>query len=104
MSQLIKRRPQARRDLVELADHIAKNSLPASDRFLEAAEKAFALLASMPEMGGLWETNNPTFAGLRVWSIRGFEKYLIFYRPIEDGIEVLRVLHGSQDIASIFEA
>lgn len=29
--------------------------------------------------------------------------YLIFYRPINQGIEVLRVLHGARDIPSIFE-
>lgn len=25
--------------------------------------------------------------------------YLIFYRPIEDGIAVVRVLHGARDIS-----
>jgi plasmid stabilization system protein ParE len=30
-----------------------------------------------------------------------FRKYLVFYRPIPGGIEVLRVLHGSRDIAAI---
>jgi hypothetical protein len=25
-------------------------------------------------------------------------KYLIFYRPIDDGIELIRVLHGARDI------
>jgi toxin ParE1/3/4 len=24
--------------------------------------------------------------------------YLIFYRPISDGIEIVRVLHGARDI------
>lgn len=27
--------------------------------------------------------------------------YLIFYRPLPDGIEILRVLHGARDIAAI---
>lgn len=29
--------------------------------------------------------------------------YVIFYRPIANGIDVIRVLHGSRDIESIFE-
>jgi toxin ParE1/3/4 len=41
--------------------------------------------------------------GIRLWRIRGFERYLIFYRPIPDGIEVIRVLHGARDIDTIFE-
>jgi len=28
---------------------------------------------------------------------------LIFYRPIEDGIEVIRVLHGAREIEQLLE-
>jgi toxin ParE1/3/4 len=38
-----------------------------------------------------------------MWRVRGFERYLIFYRPTDDGIDVVRVLHGSRDIESLFE-
>jgi toxin ParE1/3/4 len=34
--------------------------------------------------------------GIRLWRIRGFERYLILYRPIPDGIEVIRVLHAAR--------
>jgi plasmid stabilization system protein ParE len=27
---------------------------------------------------------------------------VIFYRPIEDGAEILRILHGSRDLGAIF--
>jgi len=29
-------------------------------------------------------------------------KYLIFYMPINDGIEIIRVLHGMMDIDALF--
>lgn len=29
--------------------------------------------------------------------------YIIFYRPIDNGIKVIRVLHGARDIESLFE-
>jgi toxin ParE1/3/4 len=32
--------------------------------------------------------------GLRLWRIKRFEKLFIFYRATEDGVEVVRVLHG----------
>ncbi len=31
-----------------------------------------------------------------------FHKYVIFYMPVENGIEVLRILHGSRDIKAHF--
>jgi toxin ParE1/3/4 len=30
------------------------------------------------------------------------KNYLIFYRPLDEGIEIMRILHGSQDIKTIF--
>ncbi|MGH9438287.1 MAG: type II toxin-antitoxin system RelE/ParE family toxin, partial [Terriglobia bacterium] len=35
--------------------------------------------------------------------VKDFPKYLIFYRPIRDGIEVVRVIHGARDIPALFE-
>ena len=29
--------------------------------------------------------------------------YLIFYRPLEDGIRLMRVAHGSRDLPSLFD-
>lgn len=63
-----------------------------------AAKKAMELLASMPEIGSIWESPLPSLAGVRVWPIRKFKNYLIFYRPISGGIFVLRVLHGARQI------
>jgi hypothetical protein len=30
-----------------------------------------------------------------------FKKYLVFYRPVADGVEIARVLHGARDIYGI---
>ena len=29
--------------------------------------------------------------------------YAIFYRPLEDGIEVIRIIHGARDLPKLFE-
>ena len=39
--------------------------------------------------------------GLRCFVV---SPYVVFYRPEQDTIEVLRVLHGARDIVSIFES
>jgi toxin ParE1/3/4 len=94
-------RPRADRDLDEHAAFIARDNLDASRRFYDAAAQAFEQLAMMPEMGSPRIFRNPALADLRLWRIPGFERHLIFYRPIQDGIEVIRVLHAARDIDGI---
>src|SRR5207253_2286674 len=94
---------KARRDLREHFVYIGRDSLPAARRFLQAADKAMEKLARMPQMGSPWDSTNPALAGLRVWGIRKFENYLIFYRAVPEGIEVLRVLHGARDLDTLLE-
>ena len=60
-------------------------------------------LAAMPELGERQVFKRADLADLRAWQVRGFENYLIFYRPIEHGVEIVRVLHAARDIAAIFE-
>ena len=95
--------PAARTDLSEQFAYIAQDSLDAANRFLAAAEAALTRLAEMPGIGAPPRVRNSRLAGVRQWSIRGFEQHLIFYRETEDGIEVLRVLHGARDVRRILE-
>ncbi len=94
-------RPRADRDLEDHAAFIARDNLEAGRRFYDVAAQAFEQLAMMPEMGSPRTFRNPALAGLRLWRIPSFERYLIFYRPIQDGIEVIRVLHSARDIDAI---
>ena len=57
----------------------------------------------MPVMGINTSFSDSADRNLRRWRIRGFENFLIFYRLIEDGIEVIRVLHGAREIERLFE-
>jgi toxin ParE1/3/4 len=101
MKRIVKK-AAALRDLDELATFIGQDSPQAALRFLEAAEKEFKSLARMPGLGSSWESNHPQCAGLRMWPIPDFANHLIFYRETRKGIEVIRVLHASRDIESIF--
>jgi toxin ParE1/3/4 len=102
VSATISKKAEAKLDLLQHFVYIGENNLEAAERFLSAAEDAFQKLAGMPRMGALRDFGNPELTGLRSWPIREFRNYLIFYRPIEDGIEVLRVLHGARDVERIF--
>ena len=71
-------------------------------RFLLEAQESFALLADLPNIGTIRDYGNPDLFGLRMWPIPRFRKYLIFYVTTNDLVKIVRVLHGSQDIQSIF--
>jgi hypothetical protein len=34
--------------------------------------------------------------------VKGFESYLVFYLPHQNGIDMIRVIHGARDIESLF--
>ena len=103
MSRRVEKTPRAKADLIDQFEFIGRENPDAAERFLDAAEAAFEELARMPKMGALREYLNPGLSGLRMWRIHGFKRRLIFYRPTKDGIEVVRVLHSSRDIAAVLE-
>ncbi|MHC5595308.1 MAG: type II toxin-antitoxin system RelE/ParE family toxin [Nostoc sp.] len=71
------------RDLIDLATYIAEDNLDVSDRFLTAAEATFKQLAKTPAIGKLCQFVHPNLAEIRQISMKGFQKYLIFYRITE---------------------
>jgi len=97
-------RPAGRRDIDRNADYIGERNRRAGRRFYAAVEDALNKLAAMPELGGTCDFDAPGLSGLRVWSIKGFENYLVYYLPGEGCITVVRVLHGAQDAEAIFGA
>lgn len=105
MKHRILLRPAAERDLDDQAEYLAAHqSLQAGLRFYRAAQETFRLLASQPKMGRLTEYRIPFLTGVRMFPLKAFPQHLVFYRPLEDGIEVVRVLHGARDIERLFQS
>ena len=90
-------RPQAAADLAEIWSYIGEDSPAHADAFIDRIDSEFGLLAKNPKMG----RTRPELAK----DVRSFPvgNYVIFYVPRRRGIEVVRVLHGSRDLESIFE-
>lgn len=91
-------------DLFEIASFIGQNSNESAIRFLDTAQDYFEKLAEMPRMGTSYEAISQAFHGMRRFPIKGFEKYLIFYIPVGEGIKIARVIHSARDIEKIFES
>lgn len=95
MSRIFKR-PATVHDLVAIAQHIRGDNEEAAERFLVAADETFHRLAANPTIGRPRHFQRKP--GLRSWQVQGFEKYLVFYKPLQDGVEIKRVLHGARDL------
>ncbi len=103
MKRLILKRPKAERDIEECFVYIGTENLDAALRFILSIEESFELLATNSEIGVLSEIASSKYFGLRMWPIRGFDKYEIFYLQNKTSIDVVRVLHSARDLKSLFE-
>ena len=90
--------PSADLDLFEIWDYIANDSLAQADKMSAEFHRKFFILAENPEMG---RTRDDLETNLRSFPVGN---YVIFYEVTDDGIKVLRVLHGARDIPDIFES
>lgn len=73
-------------------------------RFPSEAFATFNLLAANWQMGWSCKIRNPKLKDARTFPCCGpIDKYLIFYQPHHDRIEIPRVLHGSQDLESLMK-
>ena len=90
--------PSAKRELKEINSYIARYNSTAARRFKERIKQQCKLLADFPEMGQNRDELEP---GLRSFPV---ENYLIFYRPIANGVEIVRVVSGYRDLEAIFSS
>jgi toxin ParE1/3/4 len=95
-------RPAADKDLdAQAAWYGEKAGVELGHRFLIAAHETFALLATQPNIGWHPRLWRPPLKDMRVFRVRRFEKLLILYLPRPDGVEILRVIHGSQNVQEL---
>ncbi|MEM9273680.1 MAG: type II toxin-antitoxin system RelE/ParE family toxin [Cyanobacteria bacterium P01_F01_bin.143] len=88
--------PKAEDDLEHINDRVASYNPQAANKLLDKILDKFEILASFPQMG---KNRNELVEGLRSFPI---EDYLIFYFPVENGIEIARVVSGYRDLEFMF--
>lgn len=93
----ITRRPLAEADILEIWDYIAEDSMVEADRWVDKLDEKLLLWATQPTMGRNRDALAP---GLRSFA---FGRYVVFFLPLPDGMDVVRVLHSSRDVDASFE-
>jgi toxin ParE1/3/4 len=89
-------RPRAQSDLAEIWNYIADADEMGADAFIDTIDLKFQALRERPNMG---RARDELAEGLRSFPVG---RYVIFYRILSEGIEIVRVLHGARDLAPIF--
>lgn len=87
----------ATHDLNEIADYFTTNNIEAGERFFQEFSRRCQQLVNFPNLGRTYIEIRPDLRGLAL------DGYVIFYRILDNGIEILRVVSGRRDMLSIFE-
>ncbi|PPQ33205.1 plasmid stabilization protein [Rhodoblastus sphagnicola] len=92
MANRLLRSPLARLDLIDIWQFIADDNERAADGLLDKIEVALTMLRDNPLAGRA----RPELAT----ALRSFPvgNYVLFYRPLPDGVELVRALNGRQDV------
>lgn len=91
MARVVRSR-QADFDLYDIWSYIQKDNPRAADTLIAGFTGKFDLLA---EHKGLGTTRPKVDPSLRMFPVG---RYLIVFRRIDDGIEVVRVVHSARDL------
>jgi toxin ParE1/3/4 len=92
---VIKKTVQAEEDLIETWVYVAQDSFAAADGLLDDFGEKFILLAQNSKLGRA----RPDIAmELRYFPVGS---YLILYRQIDEGVEIVRVVHGARLLSNL---
>jgi toxin ParE1/3/4 len=86
----------AANDLSANAEYIARDKPDAAYHWVEAIEETCERLSVNPEMG-----ERRSIRGLGHCRSFTCGKYVIFFRGVADGIEIIRVVRGERDIEQL---
>ena len=95
MARII-RAPAAESDALEIWSYIAEDDPQAADRLLDRIDEMVRTIGTQSQLGKSVEELAPNVRFVPIGS------YLIFYRPADDGVEIVRLLHGARDITAEF--
>lgn len=91
----LRRTAQADEDLIDIWTYIARDNPPAADRLLDTLDEKCQALAHNPQIG---MARNDIATGVRYFPVGN---YIILYRDLGNGIEVVRYVHGRRRLPGL---
>jgi toxin ParE1/3/4 len=91
----LRRTAQAEEDLIDIWNYVARDNPAAADRLLDVLDEKSQVHAHNPQIG---RARDEVAAGVRHFPVG---KYLILYRDIGDGVEVVRYVHGMRRLRDL---
>lgn len=85
----------AAQDLSEIENYIGQDNPVAAVNFVQKLTERFHILLDSPGIGRKRPELSPTTRSSSVG------EYLILYRRVTDGIEILRVIHAKRDLGKV---
>lgn len=86
----------ASRDLRAIIDYFAVKNVDAGERLLLLFNQKCQQLVSFPSMGRKYDNLRPGLRGIPL------DGYIILYQLVGDGIEIVRVVSGRQNLEALF--
>ena len=101
MTHRVRRHVDVERDILDLAEWIARDSRNSAFRFLAGVEHSITSLRFMPGRGSPKQLRDRRLAGIKSWAVRGFPNHLILYELRGSDVFVLAVVHGARRYATL---
>jgi len=83
-------------DLEDIAFYYRRLKPLLEARFIKDVNSAIDRIKMMPTIGSPLEMDSEQAGSILFCRLKSFPKYLLFYRALEQHIEIVRVLHGSR--------
>jgi toxin ParE1/3/4 len=90
---ILRRHPQAEQDLIDIYLHIWRDNPGAAENLVRAVNTKCELLSRHPHMGRA----RPALRS----DLRSFPHRIVLYRIIDDGVEIVRVVHGARNLEDL---
>jgi toxin ParE1/3/4 len=87
---------RARRDVFQIWQYIAEDNDSAADRFVDLLTQHFQLLGRNPYAG---RRRDELRSGYRSFPVG---QYVVLYRLVEPGVQIMHVLHSKRDLDTLF--
>lgn len=94
--------PQAELDIDAVITYLLEVNPNAATQFVGELRATFELLADNPQLGTKRHYRNRDLANIRLFPVKKYQTYLIFYLSSDVTLEIIRVLHGRRDLEALF--